>query len=289
VNALKASGYVFAEGTRNAFDLAFAPNGDLFGVDNGPDRDMCDELNWLRAGLHYGFPWRMGAADNPQQFPDYNPSNDLLLDSRFIGVQQGTYQNDPLFPPAPTTFVDPVINLGPDATSFRDPTNGSLDVATALGLTLSTFTAHRCPLGLVFDTASAIAPPFQGHGFMLSWTVGDPNGNSVPGPFLDPSQDLVDLALTRLGNTNYQVRVTRLVGGFSNPIDSEVVGNRIYVIEYGGNQGIWEITFPAASISSDGPLMSAGQMAVFVISVGLLGFLAIRVNKPRKDASGASP
>src|SRR5262249_2958498 len=72
--ALRAAGYIFAEGTRNAFDLAFAPNGDLFGVDNGPDRDMSDELNWLRAESHYGFPWRMGAVDNPQQFPGYNPN-----------------------------------------------------------------------------------------------------------------------------------------------------------------------------------------------------------------------
>jgi len=28
--ALKNAGYVFAEGTRNAFDFAFAPNGDLY-------------------------------------------------------------------------------------------------------------------------------------------------------------------------------------------------------------------------------------------------------------------
>ena len=41
-------GLTFARGTRNAFDLEFAPNGDLFGVDNGPDADYPDELNWLR-------------------------------------------------------------------------------------------------------------------------------------------------------------------------------------------------------------------------------------------------
>jgi hypothetical protein len=77
LTALRNAGYVFAEGTRNAFDLAFAPNGDLFPTDNGPDRDMSDELNWIRLGLHYGFPCRMGGGDNPQQFPNYNPTNDL--------------------------------------------------------------------------------------------------------------------------------------------------------------------------------------------------------------------
>jgi hypothetical protein len=112
---------------------------------------------------------------------------------------------------------------------------------------VSTFTAHRSPLGLVFDTVGALAPPFQYHGLMLSWTPGDPNGTNVAGPFKDASQDMVDLNLTKLGDTNYQAIVTRIIGGFANPIDAEIIGNRIYVIEYSGNQGIWEITFPPAS------------------------------------------
>jgi hypothetical protein len=41
--------------------------------------------------------------------------------------------------------------------------------------------------------------------------------------------------------------VTRIVGGFTNPIDAEITSNKVYVIEYGGNQGLWEITFPAKS------------------------------------------
>ena len=81
---------------------------------------------------------------------------------------------------------------------------------------------------------------------MLSWTPGDPTGNGVPGPFLDPSQDMVDLDLTRLGNTNYQARVTRIIGGFSNPIDAAIISNKVYVIEFGASQGVWEITFPPA-------------------------------------------
>ena len=249
IDILRNSGNVFAEGTRNAFDLAFGPNGELFGTDNGPDRDMSDELNWLRPGEHYGFPWRMGGADNPQQFLEYDPSTDLLLDSRFVAVANGTYHNDPSFPLPPTSFADPVINLGPDADSYRDPADGSIQDASSLGQTLSTFTAHRSPLGLVFDNAAAMAAPFKGHGFMLSWTPGDPTDDSMAGPFKDPSQDMVDLDLTKLGNTNYQARVTRIVGGFSNPIDAEIIVNKIYVIEYSGIQGIWEISFPAASAS----------------------------------------
>jgi glucose/arabinose dehydrogenase len=53
---LQAQGYYFARGLRNAFDLAFAPNGDLFASENGPDADYPEELNWIRRGHHYGFP-----------------------------------------------------------------------------------------------------------------------------------------------------------------------------------------------------------------------------------------
>jgi hypothetical protein len=249
LNTLRNAGYVFAEGTRNSFSLAFAPNGDLFGTENGPDRDMSDELNWLRPGGHFGFPWRMGGADNPQQFPNYDPANDLLLDPRYIAVHNGTYHNDPTFPSPPTNFFEAVVNVGPDADSYRDPADGSIQDASDLGRNLSTFTAHRSPLGLAFDTAGVIAPPYHNHGFMLSFTQGDPTGNSVAGPFKDASQDLVDLALTPLGGTNYQVRATRIVGGFAYPIDAAIISNKVYVIEYSGSQGIWEITFPPAATS----------------------------------------
>lgn len=243
--ALKAAGYIFAEGTRNTFDMAFAPNGDLFGTENGPDRDMSEELNWLREGRHYGFPWRIGGADNPQQFPNYNPAKDRLLDPRFNAVKEGYYRNDPTFPTRPTrNLTEPITNFGPDADSFRDPKDGKVKDASVLGQTLNTFTAHRSPLGLVFDIKGAMSSEFQKDGFMLSWTKGDPTGATETGPFKDPSQDLVHLDLTKIGNNNYKVRTTRLVGGFTSPIDAEIIANKIYVLEYGGSQGIWEITMP---------------------------------------------
>jgi hypothetical protein len=169
----------------------------------------------------------MGGQDNPQQFPSYDPSTDKLLDTRFVAVSSGTYHNDPTFPPPPTNFADSVINAGPDADSYRDPADGLIKDASSLGQTLSTFTAHRSPLGLVFDCLGAMAPPFQNHGFMLSWTPGDPIGNNTAGPFKDASEDMVDLELTKLGNTNYQAAVTRIVGGFSNPIASEIIGSTL--------------------------------------------------------------
>ena len=245
-DALRAQGFLFAEGLRNSYDLAFAPNGDLFAAENGPDRDMAEELNWLREGHHYGFPWRMGLEDTPQQFPDYDPASDFLLPARFTAVREGYYHNDPTYPPPPRDFTDPVINLGPDADAYRDPADGQIKDASEEGVRFATFTAHRSPLGLVFDTDNALDEPFQGDGFVLSWTEGDPDGDDIAGPFNDPSEDLLHLDLAKVGD-NYETRVTRIVGGFSNPIDAEIIGNRIYVIEWGGGRGLWEIVLPQAA------------------------------------------
>ncbi|MEH1944797.1 MAG: PQQ-dependent sugar dehydrogenase [Nostoc sp.] len=241
---LKTAGYIFAEGTRNTFDMAFAPNGDLFGTENGPDRDMSEELNWLRLGGNYGFPWRIGGTDNPQQYPNYNPANDRLLNPLFGAVTKGYFRNDPTFPIRPANLIEPIPNFGPDADNYRDPQDGKIKDASILGQSVSTFTSHRSPLGLVFDTQGVMSPEYNKDGFMLSWTTGDPTGDKIPGPFKDAGQDLLHLKLTKVGTTSYKLNATRIVEGFSNPIDSEIIGNKIYVLEYGGNAGIWEISIP---------------------------------------------
>ena len=156
--ALRSSGLLFAKGIRNTFDMAFAANGDLFGVENGPDCDMPEELNWLREGHHYGFPWRMGTEDNPQQFSDYDPDADRLVPhDTFVG-SSGQYHNDPDFssPPAGVAFTAPVINHDPDADFFRDPADGAVKdasgrsadsfpgaVRNCFGLCGNTNTTHR--------------------------------------------------------------------------------------------------------------------------------------------------
>ena len=117
--ALTEAGYIYAWGLRNAYDLAFAPNGDLFAVENGPDADYPEELNWIQEGHHYGFPWKFGDWDNQQQFDDYDSKNDKLQQPDFTAVREGYYQNDPDFPEPPTTFTQPIANLGPDAAYYR--------------------------------------------------------------------------------------------------------------------------------------------------------------------------
>ena len=244
--ALRTSGLLFAEGVRNSYDLAFNGRGELFAAENSADRDMAEEINWLREGHHYGFPWKMGLEDNPQQFPDYDPANDFLLPPSFFAVRNGLYHNDPSYPPPPRDFTDPIINVGPHGDSFRDPIDGAVKDASDLGVPFATLTAHRSPLGLVFDQDNAMDPPFQGDGFVLSWTEGDSDGDDVAGPFHDAGEDLLHIKMQKVDD-NYVARITKVVGNFSNPIDAEIIGNKIYAIEWSGARGLYEITFPGGT------------------------------------------
>ena len=247
--ALQGAGYVFARGVRNSFDPAFNAAGDLLSGDNSGDRDDNDELNWLREGGHYGFPWRLGTNDTPQQFPGYDPEADRLVDHRFYAYQHGFFHDDPTYPPRPAVaFIDPIPNLGNDANSFRDPATGAIRKASEVGRPLGTFTTHRSPLGLVFDTQNSLAGRYRGGAFILGWTRGDAAGDGVQGPFRDAGQDLLFLDLSRTGE-GYQVRAQSLVCGFLNPIDAEILNGKLYVLEYGGSGTVWEITTPPAEPS----------------------------------------
>ncbi|GAB4431815.1 MAG: hypothetical protein OHK0015_18640 [Chloroflexi bacterium OHK40] len=237
--ALEAAGYVMARGTRNAYDLAFAPNGELFAVDNGPDADLPDELNWIREGLHYGFPWRFGTTDNPQQFPGYNPAEDRRLHPDFFAVSAGLYRDDPTFPPAPAAMADPVANRGPAAAIYRGD-DGSERDAAAEGEPLHTFTPHRSPLGLLFVDDAALPADLRGRpealsALVLSW-------GAAGGTLSDTGQDLLHLTLTRRGE-NYEARTTRIAHGFGHPIDALLIDNRLYVLEFDGESVIWELRF----------------------------------------------
>jgi glucose/arabinose dehydrogenase len=58
---------VFAQGFRNPFDICFGPQGQLFGTDNdASDRRNGDELNHIRSGEHYGFPYADGIREHPE-------------------------------------------------------------------------------------------------------------------------------------------------------------------------------------------------------------------------------
>ncbi len=218
--------------------MAFAPNGDLLAGDNGPDADLPDELNWLREGKHYGFPWRFGDQDNPQQFPDYTSIGDKRLSPDFTAVQIGAYRRDPDFPKSPGGFTSPVANLGPDAVKYRAE-DGSEHDAAKEKMPLYTFTPHRSPLGLVFSTSTKMPADFRGDentfgAFILSW-------GAAGGTLTDRGQDLLYLKLTKKGD-NYETTATQIPREFKNPIDSVLIDNQLYVLDFGTGI-IWELTF----------------------------------------------
>ncbi|NND73215.1 MAG: T9SS type A sorting domain-containing protein [Rhodothermales bacterium] len=240
-DSLHANGYLFADGVRNSFDLAFDAEGRLFATENSGDRDDSEEINWIREGHHYGFPWRLGTNDTPQQFDTYDPSSDLLINAGSYSASNGFFYNDPDYPepPAGIVFTDPIRNLGPDANMFRDASDGLTKDADDEGVSISTLTPHRSPLGLVFDVDQMLAGEFAGDAFVLSWTGSESN---LLSPFGDDAEDLLHLSLTQSGD-NFDASVDRIVAGFDNPIDAVQVADKIYVLEYGGGQGIWEISF----------------------------------------------
>lgn len=100
----------YARGLRNTFHFTWDRSGRLLGVENGPDADAPEELNVIRQGSHYGFPY---------QFSDWT---------------RKAYPHSP-DAPAGQAFVRPYRNLGPDALGADGPT--------------STFTPHSSPSAIV--------------------------------------------------------------------------------------------------------------------------------------------
>ncbi|HEY0705183.1 MAG TPA: carbohydrate-binding domain-containing protein, partial [Polyangia bacterium] len=236
--ALVNAGYLFATGLRNTFDPVFGPGNEIWAGDNGPDADYSEELNIVRQGQNYGFPWRLGAENNAQQFSTYNPASDPRLHPGFTAVDSGTYRNDPTFPASPGGLIDPLRNVGPDADSFRDATTGGVVDASATGRPINTFTAHRVPVGLSFDLAAGLCGDFKNNGLILSW------GTAVP-VFTDKGEDLLLLKLLPNGS-GYDVEARQIATGLVRPIDSVLFGNKLYVLEHadGATGRLFELTLP---------------------------------------------
>jgi hypothetical protein len=252
--ALDAGGFIYASGLRNTYDMAFDAQGNLFGAENSGDHDDPEELNWLQQGGHYGFPWTAGGNSNPTMSPGYDPDTDRLLNHGYPSAATDFYF-DTTFPIPPSVeFTEPLLNTGPDADRLRDPANGGIVDASEQALPMPTFTCHRSPLGLVFDRDGLLGSSFQFHGFLLSFTPGgDTLGYSPIAPWgipvvpADPSEDLLHLELGYDDVTGtYTVQTTRIVEGFYLPVDAELVGHVLYVIENWGStqRSMWKVTFP---------------------------------------------
>ena len=262
LNELKASGYLFSEGVRNEFDIASNSKGEIFGVENNGDRDDPEELNLLKKGKHYGFPWLMGGNINPQQLSSYNPNQDLLLPKNLFN--KSIFYNDPTFPnrPKDVIFEEPLINIGPDANWIRDPISGKFYA----GKSIATFTSHRSPLGLVFDSKNKLAAPYTSDGFVLAYSTG--GGSSGYLNEIDNGADICQIDFFKSSPYEaYQVSVKRIAIGFKDLVDAVLVNNKMYVIQNDGQ--LYELTFPvlttkpSISISSSTKSIVKGENVEF--------------------------
>jgi glucose/arabinose dehydrogenase len=244
---VKQEGFLYCEGIRNAYDMAFDGKGNLFAVSNSADYDMPEDMFWLREGRHYGFPWVMGGIENPQQYPGWKPdpeTNPFI--SKFSHSWEVRYfHDDPNFPRIPPglKFTPGVQNIGPDANEYRGHSGNILD-GDQTGVAVSTFTAHSSPLGLFFDKKEVLPNDLKGDGFVIRYSRGATAPMMLP--FTQQGEDLLHLKLTYNSVTdNYFVKTTRIVEGFKEPTDAVLVGSDVYVIEFGGQGGnIWKLTFP---------------------------------------------
>ncbi len=252
---LKSHGYVFAEGVRNTFDFAYNANDDLIGVENSGDRDDPDEMNWLREGHHYGFPWNIGGDVTPQQFPGYDPHNDPLLSPNAWGGGSGmlykTFYDDSTYPAPPqgVTFTMPIRSFGPDADKFRDTTTGQIEDASDLGTSLTTFTPHSSPDGIVFDRDSILAGDLKGGAFVVRINAG-----GLLAALGDSGDDLLHISLKKV-NGEYTAHVYQLVKNFNSPLGIDLVGNKLYVLETGlfyanNSPKLYEVTLPEDTVTA---------------------------------------
>ena len=100
------------------------------------------------------------------------------------------------------------------------------------------------PMGLCFDTKKTLSKDFKGDGFVIRFTSGE--NSSLMRPFTNQGSDLLHLRMVYDKATdNYVVKTTRIVEGFNDPVDAVIIGNSMYIIEYGGQEGnIWKIILP---------------------------------------------
>ncbi|WP_339924385.1 c-type cytochrome [uncultured Cyclobacterium sp.] len=245
---LKERGYLFAEGLRNAYDVALDKDGRLLAVVNSGDYDQNEDMFWVREGYHYGYPWVMGGLASPQQFSDWtpDPDKDAFLNAAAAAWPDDFY-NDPTFPKKPqgVNFGKSILNYGPDSDKFRDEITGEVKDASELGVGMRTFTPHSSPLGLVIDDEQSLPGRFKGKALVARYTNGQKS--ALLQALTENGEDLLLLDLKYLPKEeNFQLNTYRVAKGFNQPVDAILVGGFLYLVEYGGKQqggNIWKISF----------------------------------------------
>jgi hypothetical protein len=232
--------FMFADGTRNTFDMAFNADGDLFGTENGPDLSLPDEINFLESGKHYGFPWRFGATDSPVLDPAYVGASDKRCNGGYGACKvtngKNLYNYDEMLvqlKPAGVTFTDPIVNMGPDA--IMAMASATADPVATPGL--AGITGHRSPLGIAFDTTGVLCGDYYKSGFVLSY------GALVASVLGDGGEDLLLIQPTK-ADGKYTMKTKQLASGIKTPMDSVLIGNKLFTAGYGQASKVFVFVLP---------------------------------------------
>jgi hypothetical protein len=84
----------------------------------------------------------------------------------------------------------------------------------------------------------------------------------------DPSEDLLHIELNYdQVNDAYTLSATRIVEGFYLPVDAELVGNALYVIENWGStqRSMWKVTMPIFSGLEESPAPSVARLSAWPV------------------------
>lgn len=118
---------VYSRGNRNPFGFDWDDQGRLLDAEHGPMADHPEELNLIRQGQHYGFPYVFGNGE----LPDYP---------------------DRVAPSAGARFVPPVRNVGPAGLTGITP--------------MYSLAPHSAPGGLIFYRSGTLPKSYNGSFFL---------------------------------------------------------------------------------------------------------------------------
>jgi mono/diheme cytochrome c family protein len=187
---------IVARGIRNAWSFGWDGDQQLFTVSNGPDANACEEMDWI-------VPPKPGEAPRhhgfPYQFEDWP-------------LEKKAYPYTPA-PPAGLTFVHPVVNLGPDG--YFPGRQGH------------TFHPHSSPAGMVW------LDDRWPEKWRRSFLIGRFGNLLRPANGDDVGFDVLSVRLEKTADgSNYQAHVNRFLAPLARPLDINIAGGRIYVLEY---------------------------------------------------------
>jgi hypothetical protein len=118
---------VYSRGNRNPFGFDWDDHGRLIDAENGPMADHPEEINYIRPGRHYGFPYVFGNNERPD------------------------YPDSPLPPPG-VHFEAPLKNVGPAGLLGDHP--------------LYSLAPHSAPGGMVFYKSGRLPKRYDGTFFL---------------------------------------------------------------------------------------------------------------------------